>query len=219
METMEAIKIRHSVRRYTDRKIDGDILTELKRFIESCNGESGLNMQLCLDKPEAFKNILAKYGSFQNVNNYIGIVGDKKVKLAEKCGYYGEKVVIKATELGLQTCWVGGTYSKGKCACDVAKGEKIYCVITIGYGVTPGADRKTKTMEELCSSSEEMLGWFIKGVQSAMLAPTAMNQQKFHFELKDGKVKATTTKGFYADLDLGIAKYHFELASGYKFNE
>jgi len=219
MDQVEAIKVRHSVRRYTDRKIDGEVLAELEKEIEECNTKSGLKMQLCMDEPEAFKNILARYGSFQNVNNYIAIVGNKKDKLGETCGYFGEKVVLKATELGLQTCWVGGTYSKGKCACKVEKNEKIYCVISIGYGVTPGAERKTKPLETLCSSDSEINDWFLKGVQAAMLAPTAMNQQKFHFALKADKVQATTAKGFYADMDLGIAKYHFEVASGYKFND
>ena len=63
-----------------------------------------------------------------------------------------------------------------------------------------------------------MPNWFLKGVQSALLAPTAMNQQKFYFELTDNcivKTKAGT--GFYTKLDLGIAKYNFEIGLGKKF--
>ena len=58
--------------------------------------------------------------------------------------------------------------------------------------------------------------WFERGVQAALLAPTAMNQQKFRFELlPDGKtVRAQTLSGAYTAVDLGIAKYHFEVGAG-----
>lgn len=55
-------------------------------------------------------------------------------------------------------------------------------------------------------------------MEAVCLAPTAMNQQKFFFELKDGVVTAKDIKGFYTKTDLGIAKYHFEAISGHKVN-
>lgn len=66
-------------------------------------------------------------------------------------------------------------------------------------------------MAEINSQTPE---WFINGVKSALLAPTAMNQQKFYFTLKDGKVSAKAGVGFYVKVDLGIAKCHFELGAG-----
>lgn len=51
-----------------------------------------------------------------------------------------------------------------------------------------------------------------------MLAPTAMNQQKFKFVLKGDQVEAASTGGFYSKIDLGIVKYHFEAVSGHKVN-
>lgn len=51
--------------------------------------------------------------------------------------------------------------------------------------------------------------------QRLLLAPTAMNQQKFHFTLTaDNKIKVTTKSGFYTKIDLSIAQYHFELGAG-----
>jgi nitroreductase len=214
---MEAIKIRHSVRNYTDQKIEGEVLAQLRDEMDQCNRESGLHIQLCTEEPDAFNSLMAHYGKFRNVNNYIAIVGSKKDKLNETCGYYGEKVVLKATQLGLQTCWVVSTFSKGKCACKVAEGEKIYCVIAIGYGTTMGVQHKSKDLHSLCSTDVEMPDWFKKGMDAAILAPTAINQQKFQFILKDGKVNAVAGKAFYATMDLGIVKYHFEVGSGYTF--
>ena len=46
---------------------------------------------------------MAHYGKFENVKNYIAIVGNKNDQ--EKAGYYGEKIVLKCPELGLNTCW------------------------------------------------------------------------------------------------------------------
>lgn len=60
-----------------------------------------------------------------------------------------------------------------------------------------------------------MPDWFEKGIEAALLAPTAMNQQKFVFELKGDDVRAKVSGfGFYSKVDLGIVKYHFEVATG-----
>ena len=213
MDIFEAIEKRHSVRSYTSQKIEGNVANELKNYIDECNKESGMNMQLCLDEPQAFSTFMAHYGSFKNVNNYIAIVGKKGKDFEEKCGYWGEKVVLKATQLGLSTCWVALTYSKGKSVYKVEKDEKLCCVISVGYGEVEGVPHKNKPMESLCTLDNEMPDWFERGMKAAMLAPTAMNQQKFHFTLKDNVVTAKAGLGFYTKLDLGIVKYHFEIGA------
>lgn len=215
MEIQEAMRMRHSVRRYTDKKIEGDVLAELKAEIEACNRESGLNIQLITDEPEAFTGMMAHYGSFSGVQNYIAIVGKKGEDLQEKAGYYGERIVLKAQMLGLNTCWVALTFSKRKAKYKVGKGEKLVCVISVGYGETNGKPHKNKLIDSLCKFYGDMPAWFMDGVQAAMLAPTATNQQKFCFTLLDGgKVKAEETGGFYSKVDLGIVKYHFEIGAG-----
>lgn len=52
------------------------------------------------------------------------------------------------------------------------------------------------------------------GIEAALLAPTAMNQQKFMFSLNRGKVSVKAGRGFYTKLDLGIVKYHFAIGAG-----
>ena len=51
-------------------------------------------------------------------------------------------------------------------------------------------------------------------MSAVMLAPTAVNKQKFWFEQQHGIVTAKAKKGFYSKMDLGIAKLHFELGAG-----
>lgn len=219
MDILEIMKERHSVRAYTEKKIEGEILEKLQNKIEELNKESGLNMQLILDEPKAFDSFMAHYGKFDGVRNYIAIIGNKDSSLAEKAGYYGEQLVLFAHSLGLNTCWVALTFKKIKDAYKINKNEKMQLVIAIGYGLTQGVSHKIKTYEQVTNIKGEAPQWFIDGVNAALLAPTAVNQQKFKIHYNDGKVKITATKWPYANVDLGIVKCHFEIGSGKKFNK
>lgn len=219
MDISEAIKERHSVRAYTDKKIEGEVLFALENKIAEINGESGLNVQLVLNEEKAFGGRMARYGKFSGVKNYIAMVGKKGADLSEKVGYYGQKLVLSAQTLGLNTCWVALTYKKVKTAYKVGEGEKLLLVIAIGYGATQGVPHKSKSINAVSNAGENSPEWFVNGVRAALLAPTATNQQKFFFTLKDGEVTAKPGLGFYAKVDLGIVKYHFELGSGVKLSE
>ncbi len=216
MEITDAIKARHSVRQYEAEAIDGATLEELRGEVEKCNAESGLHIQLVTDEPRAFDGFMAHYGKFSGVTSYIALVGKKSDKLDELCGYYGERLVIKAQQLGLNTCWVALTYKKIKGAFKVEKGERLTVVIAIGYGKTQGTAHKTKSAADVSNAGDGTPEWFDKGVEAALLAPTAMNQQKFKLVYSDGRVEARAGVGFYTKTDLGIVKYHFEAASGIK---
>lgn len=207
MNIMEAMQARHSVRQYRDQPIDPQAVSALQKDIEECNKESGLHIQLVTNEPKAFDSFMAHYGKFSGVTNYIALIGKKGADLEEKCGYYGERLVLKAQELGLNTCWVAMTYRKVKSAFTVGPDEKLCAVIALGYGKTQGFAHKSKSISEVSRVDGTMPDWFKKGVEAALLAPTAMNQQKFMFTLDNGKVSAKPGTGFYSRIDLGIAKY------------
>lgn len=214
MDLLKAMSERHSVRSYTDQPITGQTKEELRSFIEECNRESGLHIQLILDEPNAFDSFMAHYGKFSGVKNYIAIIGKKGSDLEEKGGYYGEKIVLHAQALGLNTCWVAMSYSKEKARFQLDKGEKLCLVISIGYGTTAGVSHTSKPRKAVMNTEGTPPEWFIKGIDAALLAPTAMNQQKFLFSLEGNTVSAKAGLGFYTKTDLGIAKYHFELGAG-----
>lgn len=218
MDIKTLIKERHSVRQYMDKPIEAEKRTVLDELAAECNKESGLNIQVIYDDPDCFNTLLAHYGKFKNANNYIAIVGNKRIEnLDEKCGYYGQKIVLKAQELGLNTCWVGGTFSKGKCHADKEAGEKIICVIALGYGENQGVKHKSKPVSKLCNVAEEdMPNWFKNGMVAVMMAPTALNQQKFYVTLNGDDVIITAQKAVFARVDLGIVKYNFEAVTGKK---
>ena len=214
MTYAQAIKARHSVRSYTGQKIEGDVHTQLRQAVDECNKQSGLHIQLCINEPNAFSGTMARYGKFLNVNNYIALVGKKGPDLDEKCGNYGEKIVLEAQRLGLNTCWVAMTYSKGKSTAAVDAGEKLLIVIALGYGVNDGVSHKVKPIEELSKTNGAAPDWFRSGMAAAQLAPTAINQQKFTLALNGNTVSAAAGLGFYSKVDLGIVKYHFEVGAG-----
>lgn len=222
MTLLEAIEARHSVRKYKDEPIPEEILTGLRNRIQKINQETGLHIQLVTGEPKAFSGMMA-YGSFSGVKNYLVMAGKKGDDLDEKIGYWGEDLVLLAQTLGLNSCWVGLTYSKIPGTYELADGEKIACYIALGYGETPGKQHKSKDIKDISNVSDVTPEWFNKGVKAALLAPTAINQQKFflkYLESKDNsKVSMVSAKPLfsmagYSKMDLGIVKYHFEIGAG-----
>ena len=213
MTLQEAITARHSVRKYIDKEIPADIVTVLQDKIAEYNKVGNLNIQLVLNETRAFTGMLS-YGSFSGVRNYFVMVGKKGADLDERVGYYGEQLVLLAQTLGLNTCWVGLSYRKVPEAYNVGKDEKLACMIALGYGETQG-------IEQVSNASDLTPAWFKRGVEAALLAPTAVNQQKFSFEyvgMSNNRHLVRAKKGFsmigYTQMDLGIAKYHFEIGAG-----
>lgn len=221
MTILEAIEARHSVRAYKEQPLTEDVVRVLEEKIECFNQEGKLHIQLVTNEPKAFKGTLAKYGKFKNVSNYLVMAGKKSDDLDERVGYYGEHLVLLAPMLGLNTCWVGLSYSKVPGTFVLANDEKIACYIALGYGETQGASHKVKTIEQVSNVSDITPSWFKRGVQAALYAPTAINQQKFYFEyvrVENNQHKVLAKKGFslvgYTHMDLGIAKCHFEIGAG-----
>ncbi len=218
MTLLEAIENRHSVRKYIDKPIPKELADSLQTRVDAVNKEGNLHIQLITNEPKAFKGKFA-YGVFKGVSNYFAVVGPDADGLKERAGYYGEQLVLQAQQLGLNTCWVGLTYNNIKDAYQKSDNEKLVCMIALGYGDQPGRSHKAKTIGQVSNAAADTPQWFIRGVESALKAPTALNQQKFHFEyISPNKVR--TTKKFslldhsYTETDLGIAKLHFELAAG-----
>ncbi len=218
MDIKKVMKERHSVRSFKPLPIPEDLRERIDELVFGCNKDSGLRIQAIYNDPECFDTFLAHYGKFKNANNYIALVGSKSMEhLDELCGYYGERLVLELQDMGLRSCWVGGSYGKGKCKADAEAGEKIVCVIAFGYGENDGVKHKNKPARKLCNVAEEdMPTWFRNGMVAAMMAPTALNQQKFYITLEGENVSITSKTRPFSKVDLGIVKYHFEAVTGRK---
>lgn len=220
MTLQEAILARHSVRKYISKPLTSEQISTIQAEIDACNSEGNLHIQLVLNERKAFKG-LSSYGKFSGVENYIVMAGARTGDLNERVGYYGERLVLLAQTLGLNTCWVGLTYRKtGDYVLN--SGEKLCCVIALGYGVSQGREHKIKTPEQISNVGADTPDWFLRGVEAALLAPSAVNQQKYSFRYVPATEGENPTviadSGFsllgYTKMDLGIARYHFEIGAG-----
>ena len=161
MTIQEAIEARHSVRVYKDLPLSEEIVKLLEDELVKLNNEGQLHIQLICNEPKAFQGTMAKYGKFRNANNYLVMAGKKSDDLDERIGYYGEHLVLLAQTLGLNTCWVGLSYSKVPGTYVLDEGEMIACYIAIGYGETQGTSHKIKTVEQVSNASDITPSWFV----------------------------------------------------------
>lgn len=212
MTLEEAIKSRHAVRAFKKQPIDQTTVCTLEKEAAACCQESGLHLHLVTGDEKVFDCLMARYGKFRNVANYFVVAGPKDdPQLERKCGYYGERLVLLAQQLGLNTCWVSTSFKKNNERMQLADGEKLVCVIAVGYGETNGQAHKTKSFDDVCSL-KDVSDTFRKGVEYALLAPSSFNQQRYRITLKDGKGTVEAKWGFFTKIDAGIAQYHFDVA-------
>lgn len=214
MDLFQASLSRHAVRHFDGQPLKSKDQKQLNDFINQVNEKGILHFQLIVNEPKAFSGRKAAICNFTGCVNYIVAVGPKQPWLKERIGYYGEQIVLFAQSLGLNSCWVAKTFDKVKDRYEIGIDEKLVLVIALGYGTTQGKPHKSKTFEDVCHSKiEELPQWFIDGVESALLAPTGVNQQGFKLQLlPNNKVKITNVS-FCGKVDVGIVKYHFELGA------
>lgn len=225
MNLLEAMEERHAVRDYTDEPLTADQIAALEAAINEANAAHGLDIQLIHDVPDAFGGCPTHYGRFRNVRNLIALIGRDtadggKNGLDERAGHAGELLALTAVTLGLDTSWVvlhetnahDGRWTLGE-------GGRMPAAIALGHGTRPGRAHRSKPAEELAAveqgSYADSPAWFRHGIEAAMLAPSALGKQPFRFTLlADGHtVKAEALEGVQAEIGLGIAKLHFELAA------
>ncbi len=213
MTELETIKARHAVRSYSTKAIAPAVIDELRKEIEHCNQLGQLHIQLITENEDAFSSIIPLFGRFKNVRNYFALVAKTQGDFYTRCGYYGARLMIKAQQAGLNSCFVTSSYHSKKCAVSLKSDEKLVGVIAIGYGTTNGTQHKSKSMDNLCKSCKET--WFLNGMNAAILAPTGLNKQNFFIEATGNTVSIHTKDNLPMSLiDMGIVKYHFETGAG-----
>lgn len=214
MNLFEAIKIRHTVRTYRGKAIEGDNLVTLEKMIAKVNEEAGLHIQFVNGVEGAFSKFDIHYGKWEGVTNYIALIGKDTPDLDQTCGYYGEHFVLWALTVGLKSGWLDTQNGHEVPEIEISEGERLVCCIAIGDSEDDGNGPKLKPVEDRCTVTGEAPDWFWKGMEYARLAPTAGNQQLWKINWDGDGVSISSVPGFLEKVDMGIAQYHFELASG-----
>jgi len=217
MSEIDAIKERHSVRNYEAKKIEADKVEKIRAKIEELNKKGNLHLQFMEDAGKTYNKLFNKVAGLGSAPSVIACVGIDDETLEQRVGYYGEKLVLFIQELGLNTCWAG-TFNEKNIGAEVGDGEKLVISIAVGYGKDKGKPHKSKSPEQVIEAKGDRPYWFNKGVDMALLAPTAINQQKFTIRLnEDESVDFVDKGGIFSQVDLGIVRCHFEIGAEKSF--
>lgn len=237
MTPLSLLEERHSVRSFSETPVEPAVLNKLKAAVTMVNThEQGMKFQIITDDPEPFKSFSRSYGMFINPRNYIAAVVDVATPDAyERAGYFAEQIVIRAVEIGLSTCFVGGTYTASSVKAQLRAGEKILFLILFGY-----PEEKRRPLEKMMVKfvHRKKMGpekFFIpeddyevakgkfpeleEGMKGIACAPSALNRRPARVFVKRengkdvlcAKVDKPDDNGLL--IDLGIAKFNFNYAT------
>ena len=179
MITVETIRERHSVREYDGGPLSRAEFDALGAVVEECARESGLDIQLVGDNSEAF-NVIARFGLIRGCRTHVAFVvddakargatsganaaangateadcvemrGARRTAVDEAIGYWGQKIVLAAQDMGLNTCW-----------CALCSRKKSCAVVAPGKKNSPGHCGGPRENARLFTEDEERRGAFFR---------------------------------------------------------
>ncbi len=226
----EAMEKRVSVRAYEKRAVEPEIMLELKELTDEINASAGLHFQLVDTRDANAPAVKLSAAMFSGtVSACALLVGPEDELGGEMVGYYGEKLVLRAVALGLGTCWVAGTFDRGSVDPVLNDGEKLWCVVPLGYAAEKvpfkqrtiraairKKDRKPEDFIESDHGPASLPRWVTAGAEAVKAGPSAVNQQPVNIVYRDGLVIARLWKEKKNRMmynDLGIAKYQFQVGA------
>lgn len=230
MDVIDAIEKRISCRAFEQRLLDEETFDALAAEVARINEEGGLHFQLYGPREDGTAINMAANMFAGNPPCYVALVGPVGPEPEERLGYFGEQLVLFATQLGLGTCWVASTYDVEATRAEIGEGEKLHDVVPIGYApaktplkqrtIRAGIRARDKKLSALWDGPvpyDQAPEWIQAGILAAHKGPSAINGQPVVFaqEAEDAPVCATVpvVKRGLEYTDLGIAKLHFELAA------
>jgi nitroreductase len=226
----DAIFLRHSQRKYSGEKPDESAVHRLDTVCTTFRPFLGARAVLVRDPGhDVFKGIIGSYFKVSDAPYYIAFIGDMTApNVHESTGYLGEGVVLEATSLGFNTCWVGGFFRREAVMkqIDLQGDERVLAITPVGYskdasdrvGVSSKKHRR-KDLNNLVMEGElEESSWVKTALEAARLAPSAANRQPWRFTINDDTiiVSAESKRQDFSvsrRLDCGIAMLHLELGA------
>ncbi|MEE1295536.1 MAG: nitroreductase family protein [Bifidobacterium sp.] len=213
MDLTEAIDRRHTVRRYQARPLEPEAEDTLREAIREVNRRDGLCLKLVTGTGDGVNAMGRLMG--RHINNYVILAGPESPGLGRLIGYRGAELMLLAQTLGLNTWWVGGFVSERGVRRHLLDPEaKVLGVLVVGYGATQGEPHRTKVAEDISSYDGHRPKWFDAGVNALLKAPSALNRQPFVVEGAGNVVRLSCEDSAMPDIDLGIARFFFELGAG-----
>lgn len=228
MALYDAIDERFSCRSYTDQPLDRATLEELGSYATMLGEEGDLRFVMVGPEDGGPQLELSRRMFTGTVSSYVALIGPDDNVTRERFGYYGEKLVLHATELGLGTCWVAGTFNRESVVVPLSEGEVIHDVIPLGHmpakqplaqrTIRAGLrklDKKPEALYQGPTSLSAAPKWVQAGIAAVLKGPSAVNGQPVVFVQEESGLHATLPhfKREVEYTDLGIAKLHFQLGA------
>ena len=225
----DAIFLRHSHRKYSGGFPNDDLISRIERVCDEFRPFHGARAVLVKDSgKDVFKGAISEF--FYKVTEtpyYIVFIGDMGIDNVQAItGYLGEGIILEATALGLNTCWVGGFFRKEGVLkqIDLQNDEQVLAITPIGYSKDE-ADRvgasskqyRRKSIENLVLSGDISSNeWIGTALDAVRIAPSAGNRQPWRFNIRDDSIIVSANskrEGFRISrmLDCDIAMLHIEL--------
>ncbi|SCW63120.1 hypothetical protein SAMN02910456_02267 [Ruminococcaceae bacterium YRB3002] len=208
-----AMTTRHTVRKFTGEPLASDAREALEQRISELNEKYVLNMKLMSGGEKTVSLFGRMFLGGEGVREFILLAAPEREGVEEMLGFCSSDLMLFAQTLGINTWWIGGTYDRRQMLA-LAEGDIVAGIVAVGYGKTQGTPHKSKTPEQVSSYEGEAPEWFRRGVEAALLAPTAVNRQAFRIKGVGNKVKITYAGGPLSGVDLGIVKHHFAMGAG-----
>ena len=189
-----AIKKRRSRRHFDPhRSIESDILAKLDTFCQQFRPFPHARAYLVSEPAkDIFKGIVGDYGKISGAPAFIAFIGDMRApSVQEEVGYTGEGIILEATALGLNTCWVAGFFRPESVASlvEIKNNERVLAVTPVGYarGFESLAERlmtgfglthRRLPLSKLVSGwpVDNLPEWTKVSLEAARLAPSAVNR-------------------------------------------
>jgi hypothetical protein len=205
----EIIQRRYSCRTYLDKPIAEDKRKHLADFLSSLkcgplSAPARFELVAATEQDRHSLRGLGTYGFIKGATGFIvGAVGPAEKNL-EDYGYLMERAILFATDIGLGTCWLGGSFTQSSFAKKISatRNEKIPAVTSIGYIADP--DRSNDWIRQRAGSdhrlpwenlffhkrfgetlSRDAAGAFAVPLEMVRLGPSASNKQPWRI-VKDG---------------------------------
>ncbi len=226
----EAIFLRHSQRKYSTKIPRNEVVKKVADVCEEFRPFPGARASLVLEPADGvFKGIIGSYFKITGAPHYVAFIGNMRVPDVQTItGYLGEGIVLEATALGLNTCWVGGFFRREQVReqVEIQNHERVLGITPIGYSLRE-EDRVGRSSKQFRRKEASKLveygdipaeSWVESALSAARIAPSAANRQPWKFGIDEDSITVSVDKkregfGVSRRLDCGIAMLHIELGA------
>lgn len=234
MGQVAGIHRRRSMRKYLNEELQVGILEEINELCKSAKKlyedidmdihvvEDGIKIQ------NIITGIIGSYGKIR-APHYIVVTSNKKEGYLENIGFALESIVLSLTDMGIGTCFIGGSIRNQllKNIIPISKNHEAVITISFGYpkdekNIIKRAVKSKKRMEISKLTSGYVTKTWQHILDAVRMAPTATNNQPWRFFINKNIMDIYFVKKNFIFMKhlqeinriaVGIALYHIYIAA------